>query len=186
MGAGQQDADGWAMKTCSRCQKDRVVQITLDDTLEACGHSFTAQLPGERCGACGQVVIRGEDVKKFEQRVAVEIAKAGLRTAEAFKFLRKVSGMSGEDLASLLDVSPDFVGYWESGVWPVDPRASSVLTSLVLGRFDGQHAALDCLRVLREPRKLARKMRLHVTDALFHAAKALQFGSAAHTSPALA
>lgn len=174
------------MKTCSRCQKDRVVPMTLDDNMDVCGHTFTAQLPAERCGACGQVVIHGQEVRKFERRVAVEIAKAGLRTAEAFKFLRRAAGLSAEDLGSLLDVSPDFIGYWESGAWPVDPRASSVLISLVLGHFDGQHSSLDCLRVLREPRKLARKVRLHVTDALAHAAKALQFGSAAHTSPALA
>lgn len=174
------------MKTCSRCQKDRVVPITMDDNMDVCGHTFTAQLPAERCGACGQVVIQGDEVRKFEQRVAVEIAKAGMRSGEAFKYLRKASGFSPEDLASLLDVSPEFIGYWEAGSWPVDPRASGVLISLVLGRFDGQQSGLDCLRVLREPRKLARKVRLHVTDALAHAAKALQFGSAAHTSPALA
>lgn len=174
------------MKTCSRCQKDRVAAISLDDNLEVCGHTFTAQLPAERCGACGQVVIQGADVRKFEQRIAVEIAKAGLRTAEAFKFLRRASELSTDALASLLDVSPDCIGYWESGEWPVDPRASSMLTSLVVGRFDGQHSALDCLRVLRQPRRMALKVRLHITDALAQAAKALQFGSAAHTSPALA
>ncbi len=174
------------MKTCSRCQKVRVVQITMDDNIDVCGHTFTAQLPAERCGACGQVVIHGEDVRKFEQRVAVEIAKAGLRSAEAFKYLRHASEFSAEGLASLLDVSPEFIGYWESGVWPVDPRANSVIGALVLGRFNGQQAALDCLSVLREPRKLAQNVRLHITDALAQAAKALQFGSAAHTSPALA
>ena len=174
------------MKTCSRCQKDRVVQITLDDNMDVCGHTFTAQLPAERCGACGQVVIHGEDVRKFEQRVAVEIAKAGLRSKEAFKYLRNASKFSADELASLLDVSPDFIGYWESGDWPVDPRANSVLISLVLGQFDGKQSALDCLSVLRQPRKLAQKVRLHITDALAQAAKALQFGSAAHTSPAMA
>ena len=174
------------MKTCSRCQKDRVVQTTMDDNMDVCGHTFTARLPAERCGACGQVVIYGDEVRRFEQRIAVEIAKAGLRSAEAFKFLRHTSELSAVGLASLLDVSPEFIGYWESGAWPVDPRASSVLIALVLGRFDGKHSALDSLRVLREPRKLAQKVRLHLSDALAQAAKALQFGSAAHTSPARA
>jgi len=40
--------------------------------------------------------------------------------------------------------------------------------------------------VLRGPRTLAQKIRLHLTDALAQAAKALQFGSAARTAPALA
>jgi len=57
---------------------------------------------------------------------------------------------------------------------------------LVLGKFDQRPSTLDCLGVLREPRTLARKVRLHLVDALGQAAKALQFGSAAHTTPASA
>ena len=63
-------------KTCSRCDREKIVPIQLDDTLDVCGHSFTAQLPAERCECCGQVVIQGHDVRMFELRVAVEIAKA--------------------------------------------------------------------------------------------------------------
>jgi hypothetical protein len=61
-----------------------------------------------------------------------------------------------------------------------------VLCSLVLAKLEQRPSTLDCLRVLREPRKLARNVRVHLVDALGHAAKALQFGSAAHTAPALA
>lgn len=174
------------MKTCSRCQRVTVSSITLDDSMEVCGHTFTARLPAERCGACQQVVIQGDDVKRFELRIAVELAKAGLRSAAAFKYLRESVGLSREALAGLLDVTPDFIGYWEGGEWPVDPRAYGVLASLVLGRHDDRHRALDCLGILRQPRALARKVRLHITDALVHAAKALEFGSAAHTAPAMA
>ena len=174
------------MKTCSRCQREAVSPITLDDSMDVCGHTFTARLPADRCASCQQVVIQGADVKKFELRIAVALAKAGLRTGPAFKYLRESLSLTRESLAGLLDVSPDFVGYWEGGEWPVDPRAFSVLASLVLGRHDDRHAALDCLGVLRQPRSLARKVRLHITDALAQAAKALQFGSAAHTAPAMA
>ena len=175
-----------ATKTCSRCDREKIVAIQLDDTLEVCGHTFTAQLPAEKCEACGQVVIQGHDVRLFELRVAVEIAKAGLRTAEAFKYLRKAVGMEAEGLAELLDVPVEFVRYWEDESWPVDPRAHAVLCSLVLGRFEHRPATLDPLRVLREPRKLAQRVRLHLIDALGQAAKTLQFGSAARTAPALA
>ncbi len=67
------------MKTCERCERERVVAITLDDTIDAGGHSFTAQLPAEQCEVCGQVVIQARDLKLFELRVAVELAKAGIR-----------------------------------------------------------------------------------------------------------
>jgi DNA-binding transcriptional regulator YiaG len=175
-----------ANKTCSRCDRNRLVAIHLDDTLEVCGHSFTAQLPAEKCEFCGQVVIQGHDVRLFELRVAVEIAKAGLRTGESFKYLRKAVGMEAANLAELLDVPVEYVGYWESGSWPVDPRAHAVLCSFVLGKFEQRPSSLDCLRVLRKPRKLSQKVRLHLIDALGQASKMLEFGSAARTAPALA
>jgi DNA-binding transcriptional regulator YiaG len=174
------------MKACGRCERQRVVSITMDDHIDACGHTFTAQLPAEKCQACGQIVIQGHDLKLFELRVAVELAKAGTRDKEAFKYLRKALALDAAGLAHILDVPEEFVGYWEKGEWPVDPRAHAVLRSLVLGKFEQRPSTLDCLGVLREPRKLARKVRLHLVDALGQASKALQFGSAARTAPALA
>lgn len=174
------------MKTCNRCRRERIVSISLDDSIEVSGHTFTAQLPATRCEACGQVVIQGQDMKLFELRIAVELAKAGTRSAAAFKFMREAAGLTPEALAHLLDVPEDFIGYWEEADWPVDPRAQAVLCSLVLGKFEQRHEALDCLAVLRAPRKLARKVRVHLVDALGQAAKTLAFGSAAHTAPALA
>ena len=174
------------MKSCTRCKKERVVSIMLDDSMDVCGHTFTAQVPAEKCEACGQIAIQGHDMKLFELRVAIELAKAGTRSAEAFKFLRKAVGIEKAGLAELLDVPEDFVGYWEKAEWPVDPRAHAVLCSLVLAKFEHRPASLDCLAVLREPRKLARKVRVTLIDALGQAAKTLQFGSAARSSPAIA
>lgn len=174
------------MKTCGRCEREKVISITLDDTIDACGHTFTAQLPAEKCQVCGQIVIQGHDLKLFELRVAVELAKAGIREKDAFKHLRNALSLNASGLAHILDVPEEFIGYWERGEWPLDPRAHAVLCSLVLARFEQRPSSLDCLRVLREPRKLARKVRVHLVDAMGQAAKTLQFGSAARTAPALA
>jgi hypothetical protein len=67
--------------------------------------------------------------------------------------------------------------YRSSVGWGVDVDATRILN---------KGSSLCCLAVLREPRKLARKVRLTLIDALGHAAKTLQFGSAARTAPALA
>jgi DNA-binding transcriptional regulator YiaG len=174
-----------ANKTCNRCNRE-TVPMQIDDSLEACGHTFTAQLPADKCNSCGQIAIQGHDVKLFELRVACEIAKAGIRNGEAFKLLRKAVGMDPSHLGELLDVPREFVGYWERGDWPIDPRAHAVLCSLVLAKFEHRPVSLDPMAVLRQPRKLGRKIRLHLIDALGQAAKALQFGSAARTAPALA
>ena len=174
------------MESCARCRKERVVSTTLDESLEVCGHTFTALLPAKRCENCGRVVIQGHDMKLFELRIAIELAKAGLRTGAAFTLLRKAVGLEPGDLAHLLDVPAEFVGYWARGSWPVDRRAQAVLCSLVLAKFEHRPATLDCLAVLREPRRLARKVRVHLIDSVGQAARALQFGSSARTSPALA
>ena len=174
------------MTTCGRCKKDRVSPITLDDSMDVCGHTFTAQVPAEKCGACGQIAIQGHDMRLFELRVAIELAKAGPRTAESLTFLRQAVGLEPEGLADLLDVPEEFVGYWERGHWPVDPRAHAVLCSLVLGKYEHKPSTLDCLAVLREPRRLARKVRVTLIDALGSAAQTLQFGSAARSAPAMA
>src|SRR5262249_22751924 len=113
-------------------------------------------------------------------------AKAGLRTGDAFRFLRTALGISETAFAGLIDVPPECVGYWETGKWLVDPRALALLSGLVLANFEGRQAALDGLAVLRTPRRLARKVRLHLDGALRHAGKLLQFGSPAFTQPAVA
>ena len=163
-----------------------MIDVLVDDTLEVCGHRFTTQLPAGRCVVCQQVVIQSDQMRRFEQGVAIEIAKAGLRRGDAFRFLRTTLSMSDAGLAELLDVPAEYIAYWESEKWPVDPRALAVLVALVLGRFEGKHSVLDPLGVLREPRKLARNVRLHLNDSLHGAGKLLEFGSAAFTQPATA
>ncbi|HYZ89342.1 MAG TPA: hypothetical protein VE620_08625 [Myxococcales bacterium] len=174
------------MRTCDRCHREKVIDVMVEDTIEVGGHRFTTQMPAGRCLVCQQVVVQSEHVRRFEQAVAVELAKAGLRSGEAFRFLRTTLGMSEAGLAGLLDVPVEYVGYWENAKWRMDPRAVAVLAGLVLARFEGKHAVLDPLAVLREPRKLAANVRVHLDDAPQGAGKLLQFGSAAFTQPASA
>ena len=175
-----------AVRTCDRCQRDKVIEVLVDDTIEVSGHRFTAQLPAARCLICQQVVVDAANMRSFERRVAVEIAKAGLRAGDAFRFQRTTLGMSEANLAELLDVAADYIGYWETEKWPMDPRALAVLSALVRARFDDKHSPLDCVAVLRVPRKLGRNVRVHLENALHSAGKLLQFGSTVFSQPATA
>jgi DNA-binding transcriptional regulator YiaG len=174
------------MQTCDRCRRAKVIDVLVDDTMEVGGHTFASQMPATRCLACQQVVLHGKHVRQFERCIAVEIAKAGLRTGDAFRFLRTALGISEAVFAGLIDVPAECVGYWETGKWLVDPRALALLSGLVLANFEGRQAALDGLAVLRTPRRLARKVRLHLDGARQSASKLLQFGSPAFTQPAVA
>jgi hypothetical protein len=174
------------MTKCGRCGRERLVNTSLDESREVCGHVFTATFPATRCAACKQIVIQGHDMKLFELRIACELAKAGPRTAASFRYLREAVGIPPGGIAELLDVPEEFVDYWERGDWPVDPRAHAVVRSLVLAKYEHRPAALDCLAVLREPRGLSRRVRVYLIDAIGQARKSLQFGSTARTAPALA
>jgi len=174
------------MQTCERCRRAKVIEVLIDDTMEVCGHTFASHMPATRCLACQQVLIQGEHVRQFERCVAIEIAKAGLRTGDAFRFLRNALEIPAAAFAGLIDVPAEYVAYWESDKWLVDPRALAVLSGLVLAKFEGRQAALDSLAVLRTPRKLARKVRVHLDGALQHAGKLLQFGSPVFSQPAVA
>ena len=132
------------MRTCDRCKRDKVIDVLIDDTIEVCGHRFTTQMPAARCLVCQQVVVQGEHVRHFERRVAAEIAKASLRTGDAFRYLRAALGMSEAQLAGLLDVSTEYVGYWETEKWPVDPRALAVLSTSLPARLGRPRATCGC------------------------------------------
>jgi DNA-binding transcriptional regulator YiaG len=173
------------MKSCKRCQREKVQTITLDDQMEVAGHTFTAKLPADRCGACGEIVIQGADMERFELTIALELAKARKNDPAAFRFMRRALKISPEAFAALLEVTPDVVGYWEKGEWPLDPRAVSVLSALVCSKVSGETRTLDCLRVLAKPRELAKKVRVQIDHAWEATARLLQMGSAPRTAPAV-
>lgn len=173
-----------AGKSCTRCEKSKVDTIILDDSIDVAGHTFTTQLPADRCNGCGEIVVQGHHMQLFELKVALELAHAGTRDPQAFKFMRKALQMTPEAFASLLEVTPDVIGYWENGDWPVDPRALNILCSLVTSKLEGEARALDCLGVLRQPRRLAKKVRVSLHDAMGVAGRLLAMGVGAKVAPA--
>ena len=173
------------MKKCKRCNEAKLEEVLVEDHADVAGHTFMAQLPGDRCTGCGAVAIEGCHVKRFELCIASELAKAGHRGHAAFKFIRGVLGLEVNAVAQLCGVDAELVELWESGRCPVDARACAMLGSLVLSRYEGRGASIDALALLRAPRTLARKMRLSLENALAQAAKTLEFGSQARTAPAI-
>jgi hypothetical protein len=174
------------MKRCKRCDEARLEQVSVEDQAEVAGHTFTAQLPGDRCRGCGAVAIEGKVVKRFELCIAAELAKSGQRGNEAFKFMRGVLELDLYTTAQLCGVDNELVEIWDSGHFAVDARAVALVAALVVSKFEGGASAIDSLGILRAPRSLSRRVRISLENALAHAATTMQFGSAAHTAPALA
>ena len=173
------------MKKCKRCNEAKLEAVLVEDRADVAGHIFMAQLPGDRCTGCGAVAIDGSHVKRFELCIASELAKAGYRSHEAFKFIRGVLELDVNAVAQLCGVDAELVELWDAGRCPVTARASALLSSLVLSRYEDRGASIDALTLLRVPRRLARTVRISLENALAQAAKALDFGSQARTTPAL-
>lgn len=95
----------------------------------------------------------------FELAVAEKLAGLGIRTGEAFKFMRKALGLRAVDLAELLDVAAETVSRWETG--EPEARAFALLGSIVAERLRGQEETVDRLRALRSPRKRPARVRVH-------------------------
>jgi len=123
-----------------------------------------ADLPTEElvAAACeGASQAWAEIVLRYERLVLGVVGSFRLQEADAADAAANTWLRAMEGLSALRD--PDRLGGWLRTI-----------------------ARRECLGVLRQPRKLARKIRLNLVDAIGQATKALQFGSAARTAPALA
>jgi DNA-binding transcriptional regulator YiaG len=122
--------------------------------MEVAGHTFTGKVAARKCRKCGEVLLHGPAVERFELLAAAKLAASGEATGQAFKFMRKAAGLRGADLAALLDVAGETVSRWETGVLPVERRAVALLGAIVTEAAARSTATLDRLRALQAPAKL--------------------------------
>lgn len=154
-----------APRRCPVCKAGRLTKRAIQERLAVCGHTFSARLSALECSACGERLLAGPGLERFELRVAVELGRAGESSGEAMRFMRKAIGLRALELAELLRVTPETVSRWETGKQPMDHRAMAVVAALVLERYDGRSAMYDTLRALLSPRRLRRSVELSLGDA---------------------
>ncbi len=142
------------MARASRCPScgSTTVATVADRSLSIAGLSFVGSLPAARCTACEEVAFEYADLERFDLEVARALVDHGVRSPEAFRFVRKALGMRGADAAELLGVSAETVSRWENGKLRPDTNAIAVLGSLVADRLAGSSATLDRLRALADPK----------------------------------
>lgn len=129
-------------------------------------HEFTVsgvrfvveEVPAEICTSCNESYVADDDLARAELTIAAELARRGIRTGEAFRFMRKALGLKSNALAELFDLQPETVTRWEKGTQTLDPRAFALLGSVVVDRLAGrEELALERLRALRAPLKAPRR-----------------------------
>ena len=145
---------------CYKCKANKLAPVKVLEHVEVASHKFTGKVAGRKCGKCGEVLIHGPALERFELLAAAKLAEAGEANGEAFKFMRKAAGLRGAGLAALLDVAGETVSRWETGALPVERRALALLGTIVTEAAAGRTAALDRLRALQAPAKLPKVVKL--------------------------
>ena len=148
------------MRRCTRCKGERFERVERKLVRTVGDQVFSAPIPAARCVDCGEGYIDAKDGMRFEAAIAVELARRGADSGEAFRYMRRHLGLRGGDLAGLLSVAPETVSRWETGQRPVDPAAARLLGVLVIEQAAGRAETLERLRALRRPRRTPKNIRL--------------------------
>jgi len=140
------------------------MDLVAERSIDAAGHSFTAELPARRCAACGETSFRREALERLELLAASKLAEAGENTGEAFRFMRRALGMPADELAPLLGTSADALARWDRCDF-VYKSAVELVGGLIRGKLKGQcvadpRVALEILLAYHAPRPLAKAVRL--------------------------
>lgn len=152
------------MKTCPSCTKGslRPAEQTLHD--EVNGHVFTATVMGETCDACGEGIVDGRDVERFELGVVKALLDAGDDSPEVFRLARKTLGLTAADLAGMLRVTAETISRWENAKHPIEAMALAILSLLVHDAANGSNATQDALRARNLAKPLAKKVALKIAS----------------------
>ncbi len=152
------------MKKCPTCEKGtlRPAEQTLHD--EVNGHVFTATVMGETCDACGEGLIDGRDVERFELGVVGALLDAGDDSPEVFRLARKTLGFTATDLAGILCVTAETISRWENGKQSIDSMALAILALLVRDAANGSTATQDALRARTLSKPLGKSVALKIAS----------------------
>jgi DNA-binding transcriptional regulator YiaG len=135
----------------------------VTERLPVAGVTFRGRIRAQVCGSCGESLVTARELGRLELAAAHWLSRAGLRTPESFRFMRKAMGLRATDLAALLGVTEFTVSRWETGAIDVEPRAFALLGALVSDELAGTEdtrARLDALRATR--RRVPAVVRLDV------------------------
>ena len=154
---------------CVMCGHPTLEPGVVDETVRVGELSYTAEVPAMVCPACGEDYLSAETLRRLGALVAADLAREGVGTPEAFRYLRKQLQLPAKELAALLDVSPEAISRWEHGVHQPDPKAVKLLGAMVLESLGEGPGLLSYLRSLKEERERREPTRrlpaLHATGS---------------------
>ena len=85
---------------------------------EVAGITFSALLDSFQCASCGEVFGTSAIYDRFELAIARELAKNGVQSPAALRWMRKKLGLTHAALGELLGLPTETVVAWEDEVIP--------------------------------------------------------------------
>ena len=138
------------MNRCVKCGSNGLRAVDVAETVTVGNLGFEGSVQGWTCDACGETYRAGPDVGLYDKLVSKWLAEHDVATREAFRFMRKASGMRAVDLAGLLGVTPETVSHWETGKHELPRNAVALLAAIVLEQAEGRTDTVERLRRLGE------------------------------------
>jgi hypothetical protein len=146
----------------NRCHNDNTLLVKGEhDFRQVLGdRTFTATLPARVCPKCGEKIVEYKDLHRANVEIVDRLASEGPVSGETFRFMRKLLLMRAQQLALLLDVTPETISKWENGKTPVPRAAWMVVAEMVLDG-SGKHTPMrDRLAAVAKGRRPPRRVRL--------------------------
>jgi putative zinc finger/helix-turn-helix YgiT family protein len=140
-------------KKCPGCGTRTIRPGRAELTRTVGGLTLTGEVEVERCDSCGEWSVGYAEGRRFDLAVALALVEHGVDAADAFKFMRKTTGLRASDLAALLGVTPETVSRWETGKVAVERRALALLQAIVTDHAAGVSTTLDRLRAMTGHRR---------------------------------
>ena len=150
------------MRACTGCgtKAKRFRKAKREQRYQVGETTYHASVSMRQCPKCGEGYVEGQELKAAELAVAAEVARRGPAAGFSFRFMRKVLGIRGNEMAELLGVRPETVSRWEQGRGDVDRSAWTVLSSIVIEEREGRRALRARLEALRRPARSAKDVRI--------------------------
>jgi len=137
---------------CVECGHETTNAGVVDELVRVGELSYTVEAPALVCPSCGETYLSAETLQQIGALVATDLAREGVGTPEAFRYMRKKLQLPAKELAVLFDVSPEAVSRWEHGVHQPDARAVRLLGAMVLESLGEPPRLLEYLRSLTKDR----------------------------------
>jgi putative zinc finger/helix-turn-helix YgiT family protein len=91
---------------------------------------FELEGRGQRCKACGEILIELAEVERQHRIAAERLVARGIRSGREFKLVRKVIGLRATEVAEMFDVRKETVSRWERGEVAIPRTAAFALGAL--------------------------------------------------------